>query len=182
MTLSCWSPLTVTYVKAFHWFANEDSLREIHRVLKPDGCLGLIWNIEDCMAFHVFHPSARPDFVREDRSDFSSLDNQTEAAKKTTTWESKLNDLIWSLDDEKYRFRHGQWRQVFDDVQLKSNPITAVSSANPLFSLPIGEDQEKWTVWLTKENIWARFATLSHIAVLKGEELKVSLSLPFQYF
>jgi SAM-dependent methyltransferase len=30
--------------QAFHWFANDDALAEIHRVLKPGGALGLIWN------------------------------------------------------------------------------------------------------------------------------------------
>lgn len=33
--------------QAFHWFANETALQEIHRVLKPDGRLGLIWNVRD---------------------------------------------------------------------------------------------------------------------------------------
>lgn len=30
-------------------FANEEALTEIHRVLKPGGKVGMIWNIEDCM-------------------------------------------------------------------------------------------------------------------------------------
>lgn len=34
--------------QAFHWFATEESLREIHRVLKPGAAFGVIWNIEDC--------------------------------------------------------------------------------------------------------------------------------------
>ena len=33
-----------TAAQAFHWFANAKALAEIHRVLKPHGRLGLIWN------------------------------------------------------------------------------------------------------------------------------------------
>lgn len=38
----------VTVAQAFHWFANQQSLAEIHRVLKKDGqgTLALIWNLE----------------------------------------------------------------------------------------------------------------------------------------
>ena len=34
-------------MQAFHWFANEDSLREIHRVLKPTGGFIMFANRED---------------------------------------------------------------------------------------------------------------------------------------
>lgn len=37
----------VLSAQAFHWFANMDSLKEIHRVLKPQGHLGLVWNQRD---------------------------------------------------------------------------------------------------------------------------------------
>ena len=37
-----------TCLQAFHWFANEESLKEIHRVLKPAGVLAMVWNAEDC--------------------------------------------------------------------------------------------------------------------------------------
>jgi SAM-dependent methyltransferase len=33
--------------QAFHWFANEVALGEIHRVLIPGGRVGLVWNVRD---------------------------------------------------------------------------------------------------------------------------------------
>lgn len=36
----------VTVAQAFHWFADEDALTEIARVLTPTGRLGLVWNHE----------------------------------------------------------------------------------------------------------------------------------------
>src|SRR4029077_945210 len=37
----------VVCAQAFHWFATESDLAEIHRVLKPGGKLGLVWNVRD---------------------------------------------------------------------------------------------------------------------------------------
>jgi SAM-dependent methyltransferase len=34
----------VTVAQAFHWFDGDAALAEIHRVLRPDGVLALIWN------------------------------------------------------------------------------------------------------------------------------------------
>ncbi len=37
----------VICAQSFHWFATAGALAEIHRVLKPGGVLGLIWNVRD---------------------------------------------------------------------------------------------------------------------------------------
>ena len=37
----------VVCAQAFHWFSTLAALKEIHRVLKPEGRLGLVWNVRD---------------------------------------------------------------------------------------------------------------------------------------
>ncbi len=37
----------VVCAQAFHWFSSDETLREIHRVLKPGGRFGLVWNVRD---------------------------------------------------------------------------------------------------------------------------------------
>lgn len=37
----------VVCAQAFHWFSTVAALAEIHRVLKPGGKLGLVWNLRD---------------------------------------------------------------------------------------------------------------------------------------
>jgi SAM-dependent methyltransferase len=37
----------VVCAQSFHWFATREALREILRILKPGGVLGLVWNVRD---------------------------------------------------------------------------------------------------------------------------------------
>ncbi|KAF4976282.1 hypothetical protein FZEAL_7033 [Fusarium zealandicum] len=89
--------------QAFHWFAKEEALQEIHRVLKPGARLGLIWNIEDY--------------------------NRPKSWPPSTKWEDELSKLnINQKVDTESRFRHLLWKQVFErqaqaDTPLFSTPI-----------------------------------------------------------
>ncbi|KAL9947522.1 hypothetical protein D7B24_000043 [Verticillium nonalfalfae] len=142
--------------QAFHWFANERALREMHRVLKPRSSLGLIWNIEDY--------------------------NKPAAWTASTHWEQRLNELIHSLDgDGQARFRNDAWRACFDSQA--ANPLKTVAEYGlpglattddgkaPWFAVPIGEASVPFTVWLTEEALWKRLSTLSQVAVLEGDDL-----------
>lgn len=41
-----------------------------------------------------------------------------------------------------------------------------------MFSLPLGEDSVPFETWLSKEDTWNRYRTLSQIAVLDEQELE----------
>jgi len=135
---------TCIAAQAFHWFATEESLKEISRVLKPGAAFGMIWNIEDY--------------------------NAPQTWASGTQWEQKLKDIIVSLEDGHPRFRHFEWKRVFERQQEIAPPqiLKGTLTQNlPLFSSPIGEDSIKWTIWLTDNAIWERYSTLSQIAVLE---------------
>ena len=101
-----------------------------------------------------------------------AIDNSPMDLEPATDWEGKMRDLIWSATDVEPRFRHKQWKQVFDD-QLLSTPAT-IQAADPLFSLPLGQHTQEWTIWLqNKEAIWNRFNTISSIAMLPDDEREV---------
>ena len=47
MNLPDGSSDAVLCAQAFHWFADDQTMAEIHRVLKSEGRLGLVWNVRD---------------------------------------------------------------------------------------------------------------------------------------
>ena len=102
-------------------------------------------------------------------------DNAPSSWPSTTKWEKALNDLIFTFDDGLPRFRHEAWKAVFEK-QLDTTPLQTLRDTfthrMPQFSLPLGEAEEKWTVWLSEETLWQRYCTLSQIAILKGDQLE----------
>ena len=73
-----------------------------------------------------------------------------------------MNQLIWdSPADGATRFRHGKWLEVFERQARPSDAF---------FKTPIGQGKIPFKVLLSKDGLWDRLNTLSHVAVLKGEE------------
>ncbi|KAL6908730.1 S-adenosyl-L-methionine-dependent methyltransferase [Trichoderma evansii] len=88
----------IVIAQAFHWFATEASLAEIHRVLKPGGTLGMIWNVEDY--------------------------NKPASWPASSKWAEALNARIFGLPDfGPPRFRHLKWPLVFDRQAKLEKPL-----------------------------------------------------------
>ena len=69
----------VVAAQAFHWFADEDALAEIHRVLRSGGGLGLMWNVRDVSVpwvarlTEILDPYAADDVPRHRRDDWREV-------------------------------------------------------------------------------------------------------------
>ena len=62
-----------------------------------------------------------------------------------------------------------EWKKIFEKQQ-DSTPLQTLKDTFthnfPTFSLPLGEEMVKWTVYLSDEAVWLRYSTLSQIANL----------------
>ncbi len=87
----------VTVGQGFHWFANARALAELHRVLRRDGRLGLIWNARDESADWVARLS---EIIEPHRGDVPRyVSRQWQRAFETTP-------LFGPLEERQFPFAH----------------------------------------------------------------------------
>lgn len=139
-------------------FATEETLAEIHRVLKPGAKLGLIWNVDECM-----HPLLTHRNCSRQKHTHLRIDNRPKSWPATTQWEQDLGDYVaaTAVDQLQTRFRDYRWPGVFD-VQA--------AREKPLFSTPIQSEKVSWEINVTRDGLVDRVSTLSHIALMNKEE------------
>lgn len=65
-----------------------------------------------------------------------------------------------SQTDGQPSVRNDAWRGIFDQQ-------------TDLFSTPLGAGSKEWNVWLEPEALYDRMRTISHVAMLEGDELAV---------
>lgn len=109
----------VLCAQSFHWFADIESLKEIHRVLKPKAALGLIWNQRDERVDWV---KALAELVFQYEADTPRFHNQ--AWKKVFDQSSLFNPI------DLQRFDHQQSGRV-EDVVSKRLLSTSFIAAMP---------------------------------------------------
>jgi hypothetical protein len=99
-------------------------------------------------------------------------DNAPKGWNPSTAWEAKVKSHHLETRGSAARFRHAQWKLVFE--KQPTTPFT-IQAADPLFSYLLGEESVKFTYWMSKDAIWKRYSTLSQIAVLEPAGKEVSI-------
>jgi len=108
---------TITVAQAFHWFQVEETLSEMHRVLRPGGGFALLWNEWDdedelLHALNEIVEPLRPESRRED--------GRREALEQST--------LFTGLEER--AFRHEELLAAKTVVERASS-VSAISAAEP---------------------------------------------------
>ncbi|KAF4634870.1 hypothetical protein G7Y89_g3230 [Cudoniella acicularis] len=124
-------------------------------------------------------PQMRGELVKKDLKGVKVVDGDAANMPLEDGWGDSLvaaqvSDLFLGLPFiGKSQGRHGKWREVFEKQQ-DTTPFQTLKDTFtgnlPRFSLPLGEEDLEWTVFLSDEAIWDRYSTLSQIANLKGKD------------
>lgn len=137
----------LNHLQAFHWCPDFDrASAEFSRILKPDGAVIFIWNLEDRYASQkqtlVFYLTTK--------------------CRAKARWVAQIRDHIEQHEHGTPQFRLGLWRQAFDTPSYKQA------------FLPPKETTWSYELTATTETALDRAATKSYIAILPEEEkLKV---------
>ncbi|WP_168460383.1 class I SAM-dependent methyltransferase [Acinetobacter sp. A1] len=111
----------VSCAQSFHWFANLQSLKEIHRILKPQAHLLLIWNQRDILVNWV---NALAEMILPFEGDTPRFHNQD--------WRQVFadTDLFQLCHEQQFHHRHvGTVEQVVSKRLLSTSFIAAMPAA-----------------------------------------------------
>ena len=153
--------MLLTISQAFHWFADHTALAEIHRVLKPGGWLGLIWNFED-VSKGGWHSRVWVLDVLALR--FSFRPNLLCLRVPLHCKKDLYRDPQY--EDGLPQYHTQKWRSAFENQSL--------------FSTPLGEYREPWDFLVPKHGgVWRRIESLSFVYELEEDRKQVRLSCRF---
>lgn len=125
----------VTAGQAFHWFDVEPTRREFRRILRPDGCVALVWNKRDAHdgGFTQAHEALLGEFARDyhharhagrvdsiDRLFTAGLEERHFRQERRLDYQAVYGSLLSLSDaplpgDARYEPMIARLRAIFDD-------------------------------------------------------------------
>lgn len=119
----------VLIAQAFHWFADEESVKEIHRVLKSLGVLGMIWNFDSSSVSQKVDPNIAV-FLDAGSSYFNliNFEKQTDSVEafdqyfNKQPWSEMVTLEAYKHDSNVPQYRKGEWKHVINNSKY-FNPI-----------------------------------------------------------
>ncbi|KAI5967382.1 hypothetical protein KGF57_000410 [Candida theae] len=154
----------VIVAQGFHWFADEESLKEISRILKPGGKLGLIWNFDytsqsqdSIVGDSKYYNAGTRYYDALDFSATSSSNNQELLAQyfANQKWNNEVTKYVYGFDVKVPQYRHGKWR--------------AILLNNPYFQNKILDSFALYDKVIDKDDVWKYWATRSYITELSKD-------------
>ncbi|KAK6454025.1 methyltransferase [Scheffersomyces xylosifermentans] len=157
----------VIIAQGFHWFSDLVSLKEIARILKPKGKLGLIWNL-DYASISQNCPIEKTKFFDGGSLYFHSLNfNEFKNAQDVfenyfdnQPWSKKVTELIYEYDLGVPQYRHGKWREVLEDGKGTD------------FSPILSESFVLYDKLIAAEDVYKYWETRSYITELSDKQKK----------
>ena len=142
----------VTIAQAFHWFSNIESLREIRRILKKNGTLFLIWNLEDSSV----------EWIQRLRDEYEVYDKDVPQYRKGLWKKVFFNE---NIENNSENNNNEDENKIKCDKKL----INSNEETKKLF----GDLNENFFKWSSESNIdlvWERILSKSYISCLTSDE------------
>lgn len=148
---------SIVIAQGFHWFSDENSLKEMKRVLKPSGTFGCIWNFDGTSSSQqLIEPKPQIDYLLDE--ELQGIINPTtdtdpfEVSKKIMTeyqWNNMVTDYMYSFDVNVPQYRRGDWKQL-----LMNNDIFKPIQVETYYYYKLLIAQTKvYEYWLTRSYI-----------------------------
>lgn len=113
----------VICAQAFHWFEANLAIEEIHRVLKPNGHLGLLWNVRD--------------------ESFDWVKRLTSIIDPHESGAPRYKKMVWKKAFDETTFFSKLEHRAFNYIQSGNNETIVDRIASISFISSLAEDQRK---------------------------------------
>lgn len=149
----------IIVAQGFHWFSDSASLKEMKRVLRPDGKAGFIWNFDsDSPSQEIASESSKFEVVGDIKPTNELPIDFAANLFGQDVWNRKVVKFAYSYDVNVPQYRRGEWKKLLLDNEY-FKPIT--KEIFQFYRVPIKYD-----------NVYKYWETRSYITDLPEAEKK----------